>query len=382
MNRDPANSAGTWNIDKLDTELAVVGSALPGVTKSMLYVGMWQALFAFHTEDMNLYSINYLHFGQPKSWYFVSPSDGERFESVMNGYFPHKLRDCKQYLRHKTSMLSPSQLKKENISFTRVTQMEGEIVITFPYSYHAGFNHGFNMAESANFASESWVDWGERARVCRCRPSSVAINMAWLKQQLPTYNKDKRERKKAEAAEPVSFFRCCCGRSCCGDGAYDAAPSFRFVSASVTSEGGYHGATVSDVASRVACHTAYPPVPPFLVCAACGVWSHGPCHLQEWKIRCQQMDLELKREAGHQQEDNGNDSLVDIMDCSAAPATLVCSTDSPLCPLVCSSSAASTVQLLSARWHCTHCAASAADGSALNLATEDIGADGARVAVK
>jgi jumonji domain-containing protein 2 len=68
MNRDPANSAGTWNIDKLDTELAVVGSALPGVTNAMLYVGMWQALFAFHTEDMNLYSINYLHFGQPKSW--------------------------------------------------------------------------------------------------------------------------------------------------------------------------------------------------------------------------------------------------------------------------------------------------------------------------
>jgi jumonji domain-containing protein 2 len=54
-----------------------------------------------------------------------------------------------------------------------VLQSEGEIVITFPYSYHAGFNHGFNMAESANFASESWVEWGERARVCRCRPSSV-----------------------------------------------------------------------------------------------------------------------------------------------------------------------------------------------------------------
>ena len=63
-------------------------------------------------------------------------------------------------------------------------QREGEIVITFPFSYHAGFNHGFNCAESANFATPNWMQWGRRARVCRCRPSSVEIDMDWMAQVL------------------------------------------------------------------------------------------------------------------------------------------------------------------------------------------------------
>jgi jumonji domain-containing protein 2 len=35
----------------------------------MLYAGQWAAMFAYHVEDMNLYSVNYLHCGAPKSWW-------------------------------------------------------------------------------------------------------------------------------------------------------------------------------------------------------------------------------------------------------------------------------------------------------------------------
>lgn len=50
-------------------------------------------------------------------------------------------------------------------------------MITFPFGYHAGFNHGFNMAESTNFASPRWVEYGKRALQCHCRQDSVKISM-------------------------------------------------------------------------------------------------------------------------------------------------------------------------------------------------------------
>lgn len=45
----------------------------------------------------------------------------------------------------------------------QITQEAGEFMITFPYGYHAGFNHGFNCAESTNFATRRWIDYGKQA---------------------------------------------------------------------------------------------------------------------------------------------------------------------------------------------------------------------------
>jgi jumonji domain-containing protein 2 len=63
-------------------------------------------------------------------------------------------------------MLSPSVLKKEGIGYSCQIQRAGDVMITFPGSYHFGFNTGFNVAESTNFAVPEWVPTGVAAGVC------------------------------------------------------------------------------------------------------------------------------------------------------------------------------------------------------------------------
>ncbi|XP_035877541.1 lysine-specific demethylase 4C isoform X2 [Phyllostomus discolor] len=170
-----------WNIARLNTVLDVVeeecGISIEGVNTPYLYFGMWKTTFAWHTEDMDLYSINYLHFGEPKSWYAIPPEHGKRLERLAQGFFPSSSQGCDAFLRHKMTLISPSVLKKYGIPFDKITQEAGEFMITFPYGYHAGFNHGFNCAESTNFATIRWIDYGKVAKLCTCRKDMVKISM-------------------------------------------------------------------------------------------------------------------------------------------------------------------------------------------------------------
>ncbi|CAH0482520.1 unnamed protein product [Peronospora belbahrii] len=168
-------AASSWNLNHLHTILRKID--LPGVTQAMLYFGMWRAMFAFHTEDMDLYSINYLHTGKPKFWYGVPPDAASQLERAAQSMFPEKYHECHQFLRHKTSMISPTRLREFGVPFYRAYQKPGEFVITFPATYHQGFNFGFNIAEAVNFATLHWVPYGLRAKVCKCLPDSVRIDM-------------------------------------------------------------------------------------------------------------------------------------------------------------------------------------------------------------
>ncbi|KAM5148147.1 LOW QUALITY PROTEIN: lysine-specific demethylase 4A [Mantella aurantiaca] len=170
-----------WNIGRLNTILDVVeresGITIEGVNTPYLYFGMWKTSFAWHTEDMDLYSINYLHFGEPKSWYTIPPEHGKRLERLAKGFFPGSAQSCEAFLRHKMTVISPFILKKYGIPFDKITQEAGEFMITFPYGYHAGFNHGFNCAESTNFATLRWIEYGKQAVLCSCRKDMVKISM-------------------------------------------------------------------------------------------------------------------------------------------------------------------------------------------------------------
>lgn len=175
------DDCNVWNINRLGTILDYVGKdygiSIDGVNTAYLYFGMWKTTFAWHTEDMDLYSINYLHFGAPKTWYSVPPEHGRKIEKLANSCFPASFKTCAAYLRHKMTLISPQILRQHNIPFDKITQEANEIMITFPFGYHAGFNHGFNCAESTNFALPRWIEYGKRATQCYCSSDMVKIAM-------------------------------------------------------------------------------------------------------------------------------------------------------------------------------------------------------------
>ena len=168
----------TWNLGKLENLLDVLGTKIPGVNTAYLYLGMWKATFAWHLEDVDLYSINYLHFGAPKQWYSISQGDARRFEAAMKSIWPTDAKACDQFLRHKTFLISPSHLLQNyNIKVNKIVAHPGEFVITFPYGYHSGYNLGYNCAEAVNFALDSWMEYGRVAKKCDC---SQAQDSVWI----------------------------------------------------------------------------------------------------------------------------------------------------------------------------------------------------------
>lgn len=165
-----------WNLNKLPNLLDVLGTKVPGVNTAYLYLGMWKATFAWHLEDVDLYSINYLHFGAPKQWYSISQGDARRFEAAMKSIWPTEAKACGQFLRHKAFLISPSHLQQYfNIKVNKCVSYPGEFVVTYPYGYHSGYNLGYNCAEAVNFALDSWLAMGKIAKKCECAQAQDSV---------------------------------------------------------------------------------------------------------------------------------------------------------------------------------------------------------------
>lgn len=192
------NQTKSWNVAKLDNLLNDLGKDLPGVNTAYLYFGMWKSSFAWHVEDMDLYSINYIHFGAPKQWYSISQADRPKFFNMMRSIFPTEYKECKEFLRHKTFNISPAFLKSKGIKVNKLVHRQGEFVITYPYGYHAGYNLGYNCAESVNFATENWLDIGRDAENCKCMSDSVGINVPDLEARVKARKKAERRQRREE----------------------------------------------------------------------------------------------------------------------------------------------------------------------------------------
>jgi hypothetical protein len=128
-----------------------------------VYVGMCFSCFCWHVEDHWSYSINYLHFGEAKTWYGVSGAYAEKFEDVMKQNAAELFEKSPDLLHHLVTIMNPNILMKNGVPISRLDQHAGEFVVTFPRAYHAGFNQGFNCAEAVNFCPPDWMKIGRAA---------------------------------------------------------------------------------------------------------------------------------------------------------------------------------------------------------------------------
>ncbi len=159
---------------------AYVATALPRVS-----LGCWLATRGWRTEPMSLYLISILHQGSaPVTWYCVPPSHADEMECLIRRLFPTESRNCSNFAYHGRCAVPPSVLRDKGIPVHKVVQRAGEMVVLFPSAYHYSFDHGFNICESVNLATERWVEHGLRYRPCECSSKTLQFPMGQFVKRL------------------------------------------------------------------------------------------------------------------------------------------------------------------------------------------------------
>ncbi|KYN08295.1 PREDICTED: lysine-specific demethylase lid [Cyphomyrmex costatus] len=161
---DQEYAESSWNLNNLPvlrgSILGHINADISGMKVPWMYVGMCFATFCWHNEDHWSYSINYLHWGEPKTWYGVPGSQAERFEQSMKSAAPELFHSQPDLLHQLVTIMNPNILINGGVPVFRTDQHAGEFVVTFPRAYHAGFNQGYNFAEAVNFAPADWLKIG------------------------------------------------------------------------------------------------------------------------------------------------------------------------------------------------------------------------------
>ncbi|KAJ0064882.1 hypothetical protein NL108_017028, partial [Boleophthalmus pectinirostris] len=153
-----------WNLNVMplleQSLLCHINGDISGMKVPWLYVGMVFSAFCWHIEDHWSYSINYLHWGEPKTWYGVPSVAAERLEEVMKKLTPELFEFQPDLLHQLVTIMNPNILMAHGVPVVRTNQCAGEFVITFPRAYHSGFNQGYNFAEAVNFCTADWLPAG------------------------------------------------------------------------------------------------------------------------------------------------------------------------------------------------------------------------------
>lgn len=174
------NNNLSWNLGHFPSEILAAradGFDFPGLTSPYVYRGYPKSIFSWHTEELDLYSLIYLHWGGEKQWYSVPLTHARKFEKLESLLFKVS---CASHMRHKTSVISPDVLDLFDIKYFKHLHEPRTFMVTYPYGYHMGFNLNHNLAVANNIAdAEYWPAFGFASVNCNAC-EDVYPNKTWM----------------------------------------------------------------------------------------------------------------------------------------------------------------------------------------------------------
>lgn len=115
-----------WNLSCLRSILLNTygqGPSTEGVLSPSLYFGEEGSTFGCHTEDMDLYSINFLHLGKPKRWVGVPSAFVRKVENLMEDEYQSNFKECSGTMKHKLVLINPETLREKGIPCGSVSKL-------------------------------------------------------------------------------------------------------------------------------------------------------------------------------------------------------------------------------------------------------------------
>ncbi|PKU36570.1 lysine-specific demethylase 5a isoform x2 [Limosa lapponica baueri] len=117
-----------WNLNNMpileQSVLAHINADISGMKVPWLYVGMCFSSFCWHIEDHWSYSINYLHWGEPKTWYGVPSHAAEQLEDVMKELAPELFESQPDLLHQLVTIMNPNVLMEHGVPGVLMSEEE------------------------------------------------------------------------------------------------------------------------------------------------------------------------------------------------------------------------------------------------------------------
>lgn len=88
---------------------------ISGISSPWMYMGMLFASFCWHVEDCYMYSANYMHKGQAKTWYIVPGKYKEQVEKLLRNTYARLFEKKPNILNQIILQLNPLELVKAGV---------------------------------------------------------------------------------------------------------------------------------------------------------------------------------------------------------------------------------------------------------------------------